>query len=56
MNELLANGKAANTEGQFLEARDFFEAAYALSERIGLLVSAANMRLKLKDYRVWVGL
>lgn len=45
--QLLQRGKEANTAGDFATAAASFEAAYALSVRSGMLVSAANMRLKL---------
>ena len=45
--QLLQRGKDANGEGNFKAACACFEAAYALSVRAGMLVSAANMRLKL---------
>eukprot|EP00965_Chrysotila_dentata_P114633 3788855-Pleurochrysis_carterae.AAC.5 len=43
------SGKDANTSGDFATACACFEAAYALSVRAGMLVSAANMRLKLSQ-------
>jgi hypothetical protein len=45
--KLLHRGKQANGSGDFSTACACFEAAYALSVRAGMLVSAANMRLKL---------
>ena len=45
--QLLQRGKDANTKSDFAAAAAAFEAAYALSVRSGMLVSAANMRLKL---------
>ncbi|EOD11245.1 hypothetical protein EMIHUDRAFT_459784, partial [Emiliania huxleyi CCMP1516] len=45
--DLLQRGKEANGAGDFGTACACFEAAYALSVRAGMLVSAANMRLKL---------
>lgn len=47
MLQLLQRGKDANTKSDFAAAAAAFEAAYALSVRSGMLVSAANMRLKL---------
>ena len=47
--QLLQKGKDANGQADFLQACACFEAAYALSMRGGMLVSAANMRLKLGD-------
>ena len=47
MMQLLQQGKDANADGDFSAACAYFEAAFALSVRAGLLVSAANMRLKL---------
>eukprot|EP00967_Tisochrysis_lutea_P116569 scaffold187822_cov28-Tisochrysis_lutea.AAC.2 len=47
--KLLEQGKLANTSGDFTAACACFEAAYALSVRAGMLVSAANMRLKLNQ-------
>ena len=44
---LLNRGKEANEASDFTLACACFEAAYALSVRAGMLVSAANMRLKL---------
>lgn len=48
MLALLNRGKTANEAGDFSLACACFEAAYAVSVRAGMLVSAANMRLKLK--------
>ena len=45
--ELLSSGKSANAAEDFATACACFEAAYALSVRAGMVVSAANMRLKL---------
>jgi hypothetical protein len=45
--KLLQKGKQANGAGDFSTACACFEAAYALSVRAGMLVSAANMRIKL---------
>ena len=45
--QLLQRGKSANAQGDFDTACACFEAAYALSIRAGMLVSAANMRLKM---------
>ena len=47
--QLLERGKAANAQSDFALACACFEGAYALSIRGGMLVSAANMRLKLGD-------
>ena len=47
--QLLQKGKDANAAGDYALACGCFEAAYALSVRAGMLVSAANMRLKLDD-------
>ena len=47
--QLLQKGKDANGNGEFAVACACFEAAYALSARAGMLVSAANMRLKLGE-------
>jgi len=47
--KLLQQGKQANGGGDFSAACACFEAAYALSVRAGMLVSAANMRLKLSQ-------
>mmetsp|Transcript_47708 Transcript_47708/g.154505 ORF Transcript_47708/g.154505 Transcript_47708/m.154505 type:complete len:111 (+) Transcript_47708:1843-2175(+) len=49
MYRLLGEGKAANAAGDFAAACARFEAAYALSLRPGLLVSAANMRMKMSQ-------
>uniref|UniRef100_A0A7S0J574 Uncharacterized protein n=1 Tax=Calcidiscus leptoporus TaxID=127549 RepID=A0A7S0J574_9EUKA len=49
VRQLLQRGIDANTAGDFGTACACFEAAYALSLRAGLLVSAANMRLKLSQ-------
>ena len=45
--QLLQRGKDANAASDFVQACACFEAAYALSVRAGMVVSAANMRLKL---------
>ena len=47
--QLLQRGKDANAASDFVQACACFEAAYALSVRGGMLVSAANMRLKLGE-------
>ena len=47
--QLLQKGKDANASGEYAQACAYFEAAYALSMRGGMLVSAANMRLKLSE-------
>ena len=47
--QLLQKGKDANANSEFGAACACFEAAYALSMRGGMLVSAANMRLKLGE-------
>ena len=47
--QLLQKGKDANANSDFSLACACFEAAYALSMRGGMLVSAANMRLKLGE-------
>ncbi len=47
--ELLERGKTFNAAGDFRSACGCFEAAYALSIRAGMLVSAANMRLKMDE-------
>ena len=47
--QLLQKGKDANGASEFAQACACFEAAYALSVRGGMLVSAANMRLKLGE-------
>ena len=49
--ELLSSGKSANAAEDFGTACACFEAAYALSVRAGMVVSAANMRLKLAQAR-----
>lgn len=49
MLQLLQKGKDANAASDFATAAACFEAAYALSVRPGMLVSAANMRLKLGE-------
>ena len=46
---LVNKGKEANAKEGFATACACFEAAYALSARTGLLVSAANVRLKLGE-------
>ncbi|KOO52848.1 hypothetical protein Ctob_011896 [Chrysochromulina tobinii] len=47
--QLINKGKEANSAGEFAAACACFESAYALARREGMLVSAANMRLKLGD-------
>ena len=47
--KLINMGKEANAAGKFDTACACFESAYALAMRVGMLVSAANMRLKLGD-------
>ena len=47
--QLLERGKKANASSDIEAACGCFEAAYALSVRAGMLVSAANMRLKLGE-------
>ena len=49
--QLLQRGKDANAASDFVQACACFEAAYALSVRGGMLVSAANMRLNLASPR-----
>ena len=48
--QLINKGKEANAAGEFATACACFESAYALAMRVGMLVSAANMRLKLGQW------